>query len=146
MPPGFKSQDEDVEMTDASQPTPAPSTSTRKGASVEDEPEQTKSTNASSSSTSKTTPAPKPKAAAEPIPEPEEEPTEDDLNKKKALEFKSKGTEAYKARDFEKAAGLFEQAWESWQGDVSFLTNLSGECNILIRLGLSRLSTSPCFR
>lgn len=50
---------------------------------------------------------------------------EEDQAKKSALAHKAKGAEAYKARELDTAASEFQAAWEEWQGDVSFLTNLS---------------------
>lgn len=82
-----------------------------------------------SSSSSK----PAPPSAPEPVSEPEPEPMqveEVDQSKQTALDLKKEGTEFYKKREFAQAAEKFEKAWEEWQGDVSFLTNLSGECEM----------------
>ncbi len=93
----------------------APSSS--KSATVEDHEEVPRSSTKSAS---------KPTPAATSAPEPVEE-TEDEIAKKKALALKSEGSEAYKKRDFEGAIQKFKEAWEVWQGDVTFLTNLAGE-------------------
>ena len=58
--------------------------------------------------------------------EPEEE-DDDAKAKAAALEEKTKGNAAYKARDFATAATHFEKAWDAWPKDITFLTNLSGE-------------------
>lgn len=109
VPPGFnmpKDADGDVNMD-------APSSS--KSATVEDHEEVPRSSTKSAS---------KPTPAATSAPEPVEE-TEDEIAKKKALALKSEGSEAYKKRDFEGAIQKFKEAWEVWQGDVTFLTNLA---------------------
>jgi stress-induced-phosphoprotein 1 len=76
--------------------------------------------------------APKAKSASQPptstqaaAKEPAEE-TEEDVAKNKALALKAEGTEAYKKREFDVAVEKFKSAWETWQGDVTFLTNLAG--------------------
>jgi stress-induced-phosphoprotein 1 len=44
-----------------------------------------------------------------------------------AIEEKTKGNTAYKARQFEEAIAHYTKAWDTWPKDVTFLTNLSGE-------------------
>ncbi|KAJ4472067.1 activator of Hsp70 and Hsp90 chaperone [Lentinula aciculospora] len=44
--------------------------------------------------------------------------------KKEAEILKKNGSEAYKKRDFEEAAKYFQQAWDVWPKDITFLTNL----------------------
>lgn len=46
--------------------------------------------------------------------------------KKAAEDAKKAGSEAYKKRNFDEAAQLFEKAWELWPKDITFLTNLGG--------------------
>ncbi|KAK2466395.1 hypothetical protein APHAL10511_002037 [Amanita phalloides] len=66
---------------------------------------------------------------------PESVPTEDDVQmegadeeeakkKKVAEQAKKAGSEAYKKRDFDEAIKQFEQAWDVWPQDITFLTNL----------------------
>lgn len=91
--------------------------STSKNATVEDE-------------------VPEPARRAEPKPAPpkkapeakaaEPEVSADAEEKKKALEAKARGAEAYKQRDFETAIQAFNEAWDMWPQDVTFLTNLAG--------------------
>ena len=57
--------------------------------------------------------------------------------KKEAEELKSKGNAAYKGRKFEEAIDMYSKAWEVYPKDVTFLTNLGGEC-----CGGSLLTTS----
>lgn len=52
---------------------------------------------------------------------------EDAKAKKEAEAEKKLGSDAYKVRDFGKAATHFEKAWELWPKDITFLTNLGGE-------------------
>ena len=47
-------------------------------------------------------------------------------NKEVGDKLKQDGNAAYKSRDFEAAAKLYEQAWEA-NHDVVYLNNLSGE-------------------
>mgnify|MGYP002718930195 CR=1 FL=1 len=91
------------------------STSKSKTATVEDDvPEPARA---------KPAPAAAPKQP-EPEPEPQVEP--DAEEKQKAVAAKARGAEAYKQRDFETAVKAFEEAWETWPKDVTFLTNLAG--------------------
>lgn len=111
MPEGMKESSttpmEGVESTSKS--------STSKSATVEDDvPEPARAK-----------PAPAPAAAPkQPEPEPPVEP--DAEEKQKAVAAKARGAEAYKQRDFETAIKAFEEAWETWPQDVTFLTNLAG--------------------
>ncbi|KAJ9102041.1 hypothetical protein QFC19_004969 [Naganishia cerealis] len=94
--------------------------STSKAAKVEDEVPEPKSTPRA--------PEPAKAAAPEPVKEQVPEPTAADANaeeKKKALEAKARGAEAYKSRDFDAAIQAFTEAWELWPQDVTFLTNLA---------------------
>jgi stress-induced-phosphoprotein 1 len=70
---------------------------------------------------SKPTPAP---AKAEPA---APEPSADEEEKTKAMASKARGAEAYKAREFDAAIQAFNEAWETWPKDVTFLTNLAGK-------------------
>ncbi|KAF8897167.1 activator of Hsp70 and Hsp90 chaperone [Infundibulicybe gibba] len=87
--------------------------------------------NQPSSPSASTPPQPsKPSSSSAPPPAPEEdvEMTEVDEEeakaKKEAEAAKKAGGEAYKQRNFEEAARLFEKAWEVWPKDVTYLTNL----------------------
>lgn len=101
MPPGYKAQDEDVEMPEL-EPTP-------KAAKAAPPKPETK---------------PETKA-----PEPEPTPTDPDAESKKAAdEHKANGTAAYKARKFDEAAQQYEQAWSTYPKDITYLTNLAGAC------------------
>ena len=94
------------------------------------EPEPTSRPSASTSTpSSSSTPAPAPTQEAKVEDVEMEEPEEDDDAKAKAaaLEEKTKGNAAYKARDFPAAAVHFEKAWDTWPKDITFLTNLGGE-------------------
>lgn len=51
--------------------------------------------------------------------------------KKHAEGLKKAGNDAYKKRDFDEAARLFEQAWDIWPKDITFLTNLGGKSCLL---------------
>ena len=55
-------------------------------------------------------------------PEPVEE-ADEVKRKRKALELKDRGNSAYKAKRLDEALQLYDQAWEAWDGDISFLTN-----------------------
>lgn len=66
------------------------------------------------------------KPAPSKAPEPEPEVSGDAEEKKKAMEAKARGAEAYKQRDFETAIQAFNEAWDTWPQDVTFLTNLAG--------------------
>jgi stress-induced-phosphoprotein 1 len=57
-----------------------------------------------------------------------EEDSEDAAAKKAAEAEKKLGADAYKKRNFEVAITHFSKAWETWPKDVTFLTNLAGEC------------------
>ena len=57
-----------------------------------------------------------------------EEDSEDAAAKKAAEAEKKLGADAYKKRNFEAAITHFSKAWETWPKDVTFLTNLAGEC------------------
>lgn len=70
----------------------------------------------------KPTPAPAP--AKEATPEPV---SADEEEKTKAMAAKARGAEAYKQREFDAAIQAFNEAWETWPKDVTFLTNLAGE-------------------
>lgn len=74
------------------------------------------------------------KPKTEPVPAPAEEDVQmDDVDveevkaKKAAEQAKKAGNEAYKRRDFDEAIKQFEQAWDAWPQDITFLTNLGGE-------------------
>lgn len=96
---------------------------------------------------SKPTPPPQPSASSStPAPSssreedkdeemPDLEPAEQDpdvIEEKKAKaaaeEQKKIGSDAYRKRDFDAAAAAFAKAWELWPKDITFLTNLSGQC------------------
>lgn len=113
MPEGMKEPTatpmEGVESTSTSKP---------KSATVEDDtPEPARK------QPSKPVPAPAPVAKEEATPEP----SADDEEKTKAMAAKARGAEAYKAREFDAAVQAFNEAWETWPKDVTFLTNLAGE-------------------
>ena len=75
---------------------------------------------ASSASSSKPTPAPEP-----PVEEDVEMEDEEEAKAKKEAEAAKKaGSEAYKKRDFDEAAALYQKAWDLWPKDVTYLTNL----------------------
>ncbi len=63
---------------------------------------------------------------------PEEE-DEEAKDKTEALREKQLGSDAYKKRDFENAEKHFATAWDKWPKDITFLTNLAGECFRLCR-------------
>lgn len=71
----------------------------------------------------KPSPAPAPAPAKEAVPEP----SADEEEKTKAMAAKARGAEAYKQREFDAAIQAFNEAWETWPKDVTFLTNLAGE-------------------
>ena len=105
LPPGYKPMDaEPTPSSSASSSKPAPPPST-----FSSEPEKPK--------------AEEVQAEAMEVDEPA-----DDAQKKEAEDLKAKGNAAYKARRFEEAIGLYDKAWETYPKDVTFLTNLSGEC------------------
>ena len=58
-------------------------------------------------------------------PEPPQEEDDEVKRKRQALELKDKGNAAYKAKRLDEALQLYDQAWEMWDGDISFLTNRS---------------------
>jgi len=84
----------------------------------------------SSSPPSKPSPAtspPPPKASTSTAPEDVEmEDVDDDeaKAKKEAEALKKAGGDAYKKREFEEAAKKYQQAWDTWPKDITFLTNL----------------------
>lgn len=87
-------------------------------------------------SASSSKPASKP-APPPPAPEPEDvEMSEEDLEeariKKEAEDAKKAGNEAYKKRNFDEAAVLFQKAWDTWPKDVTYLTNLGGEYDLIL--------------
>ncbi|KAG6820167.1 hypothetical protein H0H93_004430 [Arthromyces matolae] len=73
------------------------------------------------------------KPQAEPAPQPAQEEdvemNDEDVDeakaKKEALAAKEAGGVAYKAKNFEEAAALYQKAWDLWPKDLTFLTNLS---------------------
>jgi hypothetical protein len=74
----------------------------------------------------------KPKAEPTPAPaeadvEMNEEEVEEAKLKKDAEDAKKMASEAYKKRNFDEAATLFQKAWDIWPKDVSYLTNLGGK-------------------
>ena len=79
---------------------------------------------------------PTPAASSSKVHEPEdvkmaeadEEDNEDAAAKKAAEAEKKLGADAYKKRDFATAITHFSKAWETWPKDITFLTNLAGEC------------------
>lgn len=79
-----------------------------------------------SSSRPKPEPTPAPAPAEEDVEMTEEEAEESKL-KKDAEDAKKMGSEAYKKRNFDEAAALFQKAWDTWSKDVSYLTNLGGK-------------------
>jgi len=60
--------------------------------------------------------------------EADKEDNEDAAAKKAAEAEKKLGADAYKKRDFAVAITHFSKAWETWPKDITFLTNLAGEC------------------
>ncbi|KAG6833629.1 hypothetical protein H0H87_004256 [Tephrocybe sp. NHM501043] len=80
---------------------------------------------ASSSSQPKPEPAPAPATPVEEDIEMTEEEVEEAKAKKEALAAKEAGGVAYKAKNFEEAATLYQKAWDLWPNDLTFLTNLS---------------------
>ncbi|KAG6866007.1 hypothetical protein C0991_009679 [Blastosporella zonata] len=84
------------------------------------------------STQSQSPPPPTPSSSKpEPTPAPAEEDVEmadDDIEeanaKKEALAAKEAGGVAYKAKNFEEAATLYQKAWDLWPKDLTFLTNL----------------------
>jgi hypothetical protein len=87
---------------------------------------------ASSSPPPTRTPPPKSTPSAPPAPaasedvEMDETDSEEAAAKKEAEAAKKAGNDAYKARDFQKAAEYFTKAWDVWPKDITFLTNLGG--------------------
>jgi len=80
---------------------------------------------------------PTPAASSSKVHEPEDvkmaeaeeaEDNEDAAAKKAAEAEKKLGADAYKKRDLAAAITHFSKAWETWPKDVTFLTNLAGEC------------------
>ena len=74
----------------------------------------------------------KPEPTPAPAPEPEdvemaEEDQEEAKQKTEAEAEKKLGAEAYKARNFEKAATHFSKAWDLYPKDITFLNNLGGK-------------------
>lgn len=61
--------------------------------------------------------------------------------------LKAQGNVAYKARDFDKAIELYNQAWEA-NKDITYLNNLSGESRGRARdkEGEGRWGSSGCWR
>lgn len=54
---------------------------------------------------------------------------DEDAQAKKSAEAEKKlGSEAYKKREFEPAAAHFQKAWDLWPKDMTYLTNLAGQC------------------
>lgn len=85
-------------------------------------------------------PPPKPSASAPPTEDVEMEEIDDEEGKakKEAEALKKSGSEAYKKRNFEEAAKYFQQAWDVWPKDITFLTNLGGPHTFcLLRLTFS---------
>jgi stress-induced-phosphoprotein 1 len=71
-------------------------------------------------------PEPEPKARDIPDPEPTEK-SEEELKKEEAGKEKELGNAAYKKREFEKALGHYDKAWELDPTNASILTNKAGE-------------------
>ncbi|KAJ1308927.1 hypothetical protein OPQ81_004612 [Rhizoctonia solani] len=70
--------------------------------------------------------APEPKKEPEPEPEPEDEESREKKRlKTEADAEKTKGSAAYKAKDFETAEQAFSKAWEISPTDITYLTNLA---------------------
>ncbi|KAJ3917708.1 activator of Hsp70 and Hsp90 chaperone [Lentinula edodes] len=69
-------------------------------------------------------PKPSPSAPSTEDVEMEEIDDEEAKAKKEAEALKKSGSEAYKKRNFEEAAKYFQQAWDVWPKDITFLTNL----------------------
>ncbi len=65
----------------------------------------------------------------------EAEEAEDAAVKKEAEAEKKLGADAYKKRDFATAITHFNNAWETWPKDVTFLTNLAGEAMSVLFAG-----------
>jgi stress-induced-phosphoprotein 1 len=77
---------------------------------------------------------PKPKPTPAPVEEDVEmadEDAEESKLKNDAEDTKKMGSEAYKKRNFDEAAALFQKAWDTWPKDVSYLTNLSGKIDLI---------------
>lgn len=66
-----------------------------------------------------------PPAATEDV-EMEDADDEEAQAKKEAEATKKTAGEAYKRKDFEEAAELYQKAWDTWPKDITFLTNLGG--------------------
>ncbi|KAJ3743462.1 activator of Hsp70 and Hsp90 chaperone [Lentinula detonsa] len=76
---------------------------------------------------SASSPPPKPSTSAPPTEDVEMEEVDDDDEAKARQEaevLKKSGSEAYKKRNFDEAAKCFQQAWDVWPKDITFLTNL----------------------
>jgi stress-induced-phosphoprotein 1 len=87
-------------------------------------------------------PSPPTASSSRPKPEPTPVPVEEDVEmtdedaeesklKKDSEDAKKMGSEAYKKRNFDEAAALFQKAWDTWPKDVSYLTNLSGNIDLI---------------
>jgi stress-induced-phosphoprotein 1 len=100
------------------------------------------SSSEASSSKSKTTPPPQSSIVEEDT-EMEEVDNEEAKTKKDAEDEKKLGTEAYKKREFETAAVHFSKAWELWPKDITFLTNLGGQCSrrMFLRVGIDSFAS-----
>jgi stress-induced-phosphoprotein 1 len=92
-----------------------------------------------SSSKPKPTPAP-----AEEDVEMNEAEAEESKLKKDAEDAKKMGSEAYKKRNFDEAATLFQKAWDTWPKDVSYLTNLSGKIDFKTLVDFEYRSAFSC--
>ena len=117
MPPGVKA------MESESSSTPAP-------AAPKEAPKPTPAPASAAPSTSTPKPAPTSAPVQEDVNMDGDE-DEDAVAKKEADELKAQGTVAYKARKFEEAAELYSKAWERSPKDVTYLTNLSGEFQLV---------------
>jgi stress-induced-phosphoprotein 1 len=82
------------------------------------------------SSSTSSSPPPPPKASASAPPPPEEDVEMEDADddevkaRKEAETLKKVAGEAYKKKEFEEAAKKYQQAWDIWPKDITFLTNL----------------------
>lgn len=62
--------------------------------------------------------------------------TEEDKAKKAADHEKRLGSEAYRQRNFSEAERAFSKAWQLYPKDITYLTNLSGDCVCLCCKGM----------
>jgi hypothetical protein len=59
----------------------------------------------------------------------------DEQLKQQADDLKLQGTAHYKKREFDEAAKLYQQAWDTYPKDITYLNNLAGQSSSLRRWG-----------